>query len=703
MGRQVEPEKQLRFGGVDTSGHPLERPKDSATKCENFRVMRGGWLQTRGGYKARLYQSPGAYVQQITKDRLVQYYDGTNHKWAFITTDPWVINPFAVTTISGEYDGDFAATEPVAWTIVNRKAVLYNGLGVRDETDSKPPFTSWGDDDQYFGLDAYCPDGNPTVAFTAGAGYNRVLDSLDVYVGLYNEQTGHYSNGVFCGTITSTGTYSGTIALSDLDNLTYAYRNNGEMIDLNYVFYVTIDGGKVPYLILNAAGTDTHTRAVTNTTASLSLIADADGTGLSNGFYRDLTAEMPIDNFPARPMRDIVYLNGRIYGVLMPGGDGDAVMQTYPDGSKKADFTYTASAKYYAGIVYSKSAADIASQHTVGLHDESWPLTNFSATPNSERPTKIAEAPDGYRLLVLCPESTYLVYEANDGLHEWSEVSLIHGIANKRAFANTDYGAVWVTQRNQLAILEPDSEKPRILSLRNQHLFKGKTVQFCKYWLDPLNEVDQIHVYFTDGNGVVYDFVTGESYSFTNMQFRCGGTFEDQQDRMQYVLANRDVVSHLGQIVSILGDSGTNDHKIITYDESFAVGGNSTTTESIAGTYVSQWMDFGDDSQRKELPHLDLVADENTEVEWFGDFEEKSAINTRPTSAGKRAQSETDGTFRYKLNDHSKTWYKFQMKLTADGTKEYYDAPTSQGDLAGNFYGGIYRGEFSVARRGNRP
>jgi hypothetical protein len=543
-------------------------------------------------------------------------------------------------------------------------------------------------------LDAYCPSGNPTVAAVKDGGNNNIVNSLEVWVGLHNTTTGHYSNGVFAGSI-DTPITTATVTVSDLQNLKYAFHDNNEKNELKYVFYSSLDGGKVPYLVLNAAGTDVLTAAITATEQSLSLIAAE-----TDGFYRDVTAEMPIDNFPPRPMSNVVSVQGRVYGSLMSGGSGDKVLQTYPDGSKKGDFKYDPGSRDTAAVCYSKAAEDIAQQHTVGAHEEAWPLLNIKATENGEVPTLLEKSPDGYRLVVLCPTASFLLSENNIGLHEWTTISDLHGIYNKACAAVTKYGLAWVTQRNQLVLLKPFEENVETLSDTYQSLFDGKTPRWVAYWLDPLNEVDQIHVYFTDGTGVVHDFaVGGEPYTFTNNDFRCGATVIATTGKVQHVLANQHLWTHLGQQSPV---TDPNDGKIYTQDVTYS-GSDMTLTTSVSGEYISQWMDFDDDSQRKEFTHVDLLCDRNTRVQWYADLEEIASGNIKGTQSSKRPQSQTDETRRFKLQESSKFWYKIKIKLTGDDTQDYYSRPSEQGDLARNFYGVICRALRTVVGRGNRP
>ena len=63
-------------------------------------------------------------------------------------------------------------------------------------------------------------------------------EDVDIYVGLHNTSTGHYSNGVKAGTVTGDSTITAsTITVSDLDKLTVAYHAAAEQAELKYVFY----------------------------------------------------------------------------------------------------------------------------------------------------------------------------------------------------------------------------------------------------------------------------------------------------------------------------------------------------------------------------------------------------------------------------------------------------------------------------------
>lgn len=708
MGKQIQPDTQLRFGGVNTSGHPLERPAMSASKCEDFRIMRGGWLRCRGGYKPRIYVSSG-YIRQI-RESMVQWTDGSNtHSWRWISLSTWALGDavsYAI-PIVGTYDGHYAANNPVACCKIKELEMAYNGLGVRNGSTSKPPFNNVASvslPGEYVGLDAYCPTANPTVSVAAGSGYNTPSAAVDIYVGLHNTHTNHYSNGVKAGTIAAQST-AATITVANLDNLTIASGSALELSYIHYVFYSTLEGGKVPYLIMNAAGTDVLMVDNDETSVTLSLVDDATET---KGYYVDLTAEMPIDNFPPRPMSMVAALQGRVYGIGMDGGSGDAVLQEFPDGSKGADFKYPVENREMSGLLYSKSASDIAEQHTVGAWEHSWPLLNFTGHPSGEYPRWLHVSPDGYQLVVLTKYSSYLVAENNVGLHEWTKISTLHGVYNRTCAVETRHGIAWVTQRKELVLLESDTsvslqaavQAPlKWLSEPYQSLFKLKVPRWVGYWLDPETDVDQIHVYFSDGTGVVHDFVTGEGWSFTNHDFLCGASQLSTIDAMNHLLANQHIYTHLGQQSNAYQST---DGKTYTLDEDYTTT-NSTVTTVIGAEYIGQWNDFGDSSQRKEFTHLDLVCDQNTLVNWYGDLEEVGSTNKKGAQGSKRAQSESDSMRRFKISKGDRFWFKFQLDLSTDGTQDYYNDTDQEGDLTSNFHGAICRGLFTVARTSNRP
>jgi len=697
----------MLFGGVVTSGHPANRPPGSATACQDFRVMPGNWPRLRSGRKARTFCPSGAAWRQIfctlnvNSHPLVQYDDGTTVSWREFEPDTYTLfgPPFSVEYVSKAYDGGLASQGPVAICDVRDKTVFYNGLGVR-ATDSRPPFTVSSGllNKRFFGLDAYCPSGNPAAAYVAGTGYNQVLTKVDIYVGLRNKVSEHYSNGVWVGTIASPAT-GGTITVSSLSKLVPAFHDSTEQDELEYVFYATIDGGAIPYLILNSALDGPLAATVTSTSQSLSVADDT-----VNGWVLDLTAEMPTENFPPRPMKCLAFVDGRLYGILADGGSGNAVSQPLPDGSGGQDFTYTPPGRYLAGVVYSSAGSDAVAASWPGNPEESWPLDHFSPTPTSEIPLLLAPAPDGKRVVVLAYKHSFIIEEDADGLHEWLTISDIHGLVNAQAYQKTPYGSVWVTQRNQIVRLAAGSNSVDILSSPYQSLLNGKTVRFAHYILDPINEVDQFRVYLSDGTSVIHDFsLGGAGYTASNQDYYCAGTLVDHEQQQHHFAAKRHAYTEEGQPGGV--GTGLADGLVPTADEDFGSSALVVNTTEITGSWVGQWNEFGDESLRKQIPFVDAVADENLEVSWYADREKVCDSNRKICTREKTPQSSTDGKWRFKLQQGSRFLYKFALSLTGRSSDQaYYTPPTQEADLEKNWYGSVAKFIVTVSSSGsNRP
>lgn len=697
MSVAVKPVEQLELKGICTAGNPIQRPRGTAEICSNFRVMPGNWLRLRSGLTP-WYNTTGV-VRQICPFRTVDYPGSTNQLaqlvfgsatayWHWFSLLTYVIAPAGfpgvteIESIATAYDGAFALTKPAAFCNLDDRPVMYNGLGVRDGTNSRPPFSHYKTGIRYFGLDAYCVGGNPVAAFTSDSGYNQVQTSVDIYVGLYNSATEHYSNGVLAGTIAGTeGT--GTINVTNLGRLKYATHNASETAELYYVFYATIDNGEVPYLILNSTLDGPHKVAVTEGSASLSVAS-----GTVNGWDLDLTKEMPTENFPPRPMRSICYVNGRIYGALMSGGYGSGT-----------DFSYIPTARELAAVCWSAAASDSVEAELLGDPLQCWPLFNILYTPSGDQPVVVAPAPDGTRVLVITPTSTFVIDEQADGIHIPYTVSRVHGITNASTLAVTPYGICWVTQRNQFVLLESDSSNQsgyrlKILSGDYQSVIVG-TPQCADYVLDPVNEVDRYQVWFSGGLSVCHDFgIGGQAYTLTCQTMTAAASPIDSDGKLHHIVANTALYTHEGHPTTGL---------VPTLDATFTTG-QSYATYEITGIYQRNWDDFGDSDVRKEMPMLDVTGDGDTStllarsplvIDWWGDFEETSEANKKTSTGARVVQSSTIDTFRYKMAAAKKFWYKFRFTLTGhstdDATFATYPNPATEGGLAKNFYASILR------------
>ncbi|HUU94556.1 MAG TPA: hypothetical protein VM487_02365, partial [Phycisphaerae bacterium] len=450
------------------------------------------------------------------------------------------------------------------------------------------------------------------------------------------------------------------------------------------VFYVTLDGDAygVPYLMMNAAGDGPHTILTTQDQADLNFLEYED----LGGIFADVTQEMPTENFPPRPMRSMAYVNGRIYGILMTGGAGSGV-----------DFDYVSTERQRAGIVYSAAASDMVERDFVGNPEESWPFSSFTPTPNAETPLRVAAAPDGERVLVVTPTSTFLVREAVDGLHEWKRVSPVHGIGKAESLVEeTPYGTIWVTQRNEIVLLPPDSDELRILSYGYQPLLSGKTVRLGYYVLDPLNEVDQYRAVLSDGTCVIHDFaIGGRGYTATVHDYTAAATLTDRYSVKHHLVAKQHLYTQEGQ---------PEDGLIVTYDEDYT-GPTTKRQDDFSGTWVSQWKDFGDSNLRKELPHLDVIGDARMQVAWYADHESVSSATKKSLAGQKTPQSDTDNSYRFKLSQCQRFWYKFDFTLRSNyQTQNQYRNPGQQDDMRQSLYGAIARVLTTVSGiGGNRP
>jgi hypothetical protein len=727
MANTIPPVQQLAFHGVHTAGNPALRPRGTASVCENFRVMPGNWLRLRGGRKWRANISDGGEALQFMTFREAMFYgsdsqfaqikfpDGSVYLVPILLTYPVytpLIAPSVMEEIATAYDSGYARSNPIPWCNMNDRPVYYNGLGVREAGSSKPPFSVYlpvAGAYRYFGLDAYCPDGiNPSAAFAAGAGHNSVVNSVQIYVGLYNYVTGHYSNGVYCGTIAGTAGVTGTITVSNLSRLKYATHELSERSELYFVFYATLDGGNVPYLIMADSLDGPYMVSVSDASASLSIAAGG------NGWTVDTTSEMPQENYPPRPMRTIWYVNGRLYGALMSGGAGEAVPQRKPSASsddsvsKPLDFSYVPEPRYYAAVVWSRSASDEAETDLLGDPLQSWPLTNVKFTPSFNQPVFGAPAADGVRSLVVTPTSSYLLEEQADGLHEWITVSPVNGAKTASSHQPTAYGNVWVDQYNQIVLLRPGAKELVILSKDYPNLLAGKTVVASDYLVDPKNGIDRYEVFCSDGTSVVHDFAVrnesapfGEGYTFTNRAYTAAGTTRDWYGRTHHVVANTAFYTQECQ---------PSTDTVPTTDEN----ADGTETE-IDGTYVRNWDDFGDASLRKQIEEIAVLGDGEVSValqdsplsvEHFIDFEEVGDANAKKITFTKSEQSDSDSCYVGKLTKPHAFWHKFKIRLkghsTDDSDYATHTEPGDEGDLAHNFYGSILAFRAHLADRVNR-
>jgi hypothetical protein len=676
--------------------------------------MPGGRLRLRGGWERRAAAVGSREYLQFHEFRkgslsagvfhLVQTTDGSAEAWHSINLSNYTLTQ--IDTVNGT-----PGTRPRAIASVRDRAFFDNGLGIRDGSNSRPPLASWdGTRLRYVGLDAYCPGGsNPTAAFAAGAGLNNVITSLTIYVGLYNSATNHYSNGVLAGKISNGGSsiITGTVTVSNLSRLSYATHASGETAELYYVFYCTGDGLSVPYLILNAAGTDVYKVSVANSSASLSLTA-AD----SKGFIVSPAHEMPVENYPPRPMEDICYANGRVYGIPGTGGSGNAA--TF------AGFTYPYSDRDAAAIVFSATADDVASQDTafVGVPEESWPLTNKKFCPNGERPMKVSDLPNRGQVLVITATGTFYLEETADGLHIWQSISETRGLLDKRSFVRTPRGPMWVTQHREIVLLDPSSMSLQVLSTDYAEIMaesfynNGTFGVAADYVLDPVNLLDQYQVWAASGDYVIHDFAlaadqerrgvtVAPGYVLFSSVINCARTLADAS--AQY--------HHLAGKGALWTREATPQGRLVPTRDQDASGNYSDP----GGDWFGQWMNYGDPRVRKEIRELMLIGDvalssalnrSPVVLTWYGDLD---GTEYRADMV-KSSQSSTDFSYAAKLKNANLFWIKLRIQLSghsADATQYYYPAALTwagESDLTQYVYGCVVELALTVNSAGqNRP
>lgn len=665
------------------------------------------YLRLRGGKKIRYSAESGLFkqfyqFQQTTfaspRRHVTQHNEGVTAKWKQIDISTAAYTLADLLTISQDYgwsSGSYAAV-----TTVRDKLFLFNGLGVR-AGDSKPPFSSWdGSAIRYVGIDAYTSGTNPSATFTpgsAGTDRNNIVFKVSIYVGLHNTTTQHFSNGVFCGTLTpsSPGTSEqGKISVADLANLIPAYNNATEQGELKYVFYATVDGGRVPYLILNAALNDIFTVSIASASADLNLTSIA-----PQGFVLDLTKEMPRENYPPRHMSQVAYANGRVYGVLSGGGSGtsgylpDQVTPGTSDPGYYRDFQYPISAKDGGAIVWSGPAAGIAEAETLGIPEESWPHRNRKYAPNGEYPVVIDAAPGGSQLLVITPTATFLLSEMADGTHVWDTISDTDGCQGFATYTRTRRGPMWITQKFELVLLDRESLRLTVLSEPFSELLKasgyGAVGTACDYVWDPKNQIEVYKVWREaiagEGNCVVFDFVIGGAYEEDSVVTYSAKTMLDPVGN----------VHHLQAFSSIWGQEADPFTSLIyTRDEL-----ETDVFTEINGDYISQWIAGGRDP--REMAQL-------TDVDVIGDGDISAALSARPITVTtymnlasntfsfdleKSLSNQTDLNFKARRRDLPGYWFKFRLQLAghgADGTTTYPDSPSSSGELTVSPFGRIY-------------
>lgn len=660
--------------------------------------MPGGWLRLRGGRKLWLDAGSGTF-ETIHEFRRSIVGGGIFHivehggAWKRLNLAAFPATLTSLETIDTSYK-----PEPGAIATVKDKVFWSNGKGIR-AAGGFPALSSWdGTTVRYVGLDAYAPTAPSSNFEVNPSGATKILFHRRFAVGLYNQDTGHFGNAVDAGSITNPDretTYIGNLSLSGLGNLTNVTHGATETAGLFYVFYATLDGGEVYGLILKKDGTGPLTAAVG--TSSITIDLDDNAT-FGNTHIVDTTQERPLENFPPRPMRLITYANGRVYGALMAGGSG----------SNKNNFSFVVPTKDETAMAWSASADDVQDREFVGEPTESFPLANKKHTPNGEVPILVAP-PQGDlgSVLVITRTGTYFLEETLPGVHIWRKVSAVDGIHSVKTFAKTPYGYVWVTQNRELVLLPPNEDTLRYISKAYNSLFRDGAINAADYLRNPAQYIDRYQVWLSDNTSVIHDFAVrrsdipefewGQAYKTTNQNVSISKTVLDAGGNIFHLLA---IGSRL-----YCQEADPFTRIIPTTDEEA-----SGVFTQINGEFIGQWLDFGDDEERKEFKYVDVLGDaafsdqldtDPLAIYWYKDLDD---AELPIGDLQKTSQSKTDKKYQGKVTEGNAFWIKLRITLqghSLDPNATYY-AWQAAGEKAPNVYGSILRLAFGAFTHGNK-
>lgn len=710
MGSQVAP-KALAIGGLVTKGSPVDRPPDSSVRCRDLRIMPGApgrkpYLRLRGGKKRQYVETTTTFNglfewsgQQVSTKIL-----GARNTIATGITD-WVslsiTGAYSVTSLASAGTGVPITASPA---FVRTKVFLPTNTYGRGAS-SVPPLRSWdGTLVRHVGLDAFLVGGNPTATFAAGAGSNTILTSVDIWVGIYNTTTGHFSNAVFAGRLSTPG--AGTITVANLGRLVTSSNNATELAELRYTFFASIDGGETAYNILNPSLNGPFVVSIGTGSTTLSITG-----AVPQGFFLDLTQERPFENYPPRPMFNVVYAGGRVYGIPAIAYGGTPAYLSGPGGSVYADFTYLPTKSISGAIVFSASSADVSDRAFTGVPEESWPLRNVKYTPNGQQPVHIDVIPGTGQVLVLTANATYLLTEMADGTHVWSTVSDVDGMSSAQvlSFASTPRGPIWLTQNNVLVMLDKDSHTLRFLSDDFDDYLIGLSATAADYLRDPRNDIDYYEVWAAGGRSIIYDFAAG------------GVAWE--KTTQSGVTAARSMKDSSGNLHHMYAVAATG----LFTQEADPYTGIIATRDELAtaiftdpsGDYISQWLDFGDHRDRKALTDFDIIGDGEVSdsltvvagtdsvrpltVTCYTDL----GVDEQTLDLVKSGQAKNNADFNYKARRVSinSFWVKFRVQIvghSADGVTTYSSTIRTDSDIPPPIYGCIYEIAPTCTLTGNR-
>lgn len=746
MAQQRKPLEWTGFRGIHLSGNPAKRPIGTASKCNNYRIMPDGWLRMRSGRVALAAPADVVDMGEIiefmpfransthgSSKHLIRAMVGANPTYWELDMSDWSVTLLSGDALPSEMQG---IRRSLGFVSLEDGIVYGNGFGTRNSgsfpassaTRSIPWLTRWDPTNgrRFFGLFYHQnatadriyipslkrtlpPSGLGVVVDGTGLNYNTIDPAapVNLYAGLHNTRSGHYSNGAVISVGLST-TGAQTVHITGVANVQAPYHSTDERDEIKIVFYATLPGGGVPYLIMNSSLDGPFTVDYgTSSTVDLS-ISSLDTTG----WVVDKTKEMPVNSYPPRQMRDICYAGGRMFGIPF---NYDAVQQS--------GYEYEILQSDMSGVCWSYSYGDQRRIQFAGNPLESWDPTRFSPCPSGERPLRCVQAPDGISVVVLTASQTYLLREQSDGLMEWVSISTSHGINSNslRSLAVTRRGICWVTQRNQIAMIGVDLNL-RIISGEYDALIRRKNILCGGFVYDPANEVERYEIFWletepadvvTNWGGVFpchslcHDFMTGEAYTTTdsNLPVTAIGELSDGEGQTWNLMAG---MSSLGKAElyareGIPGDPAY--YRVPTFDEDITTRSPLTITdrEIPDASYESNWF-TPDMSQRTNLVNVDLMGDvsESTQlskhpvsIEAFTDFnavvEDSGQLLSLYPIESLKVPSTDNNYARYRTVDGFAIHWKLRIKHAGHSTDQgdYYPQPDEDGSSDTNFYGAI--------------
>lgn len=735
--------QELQFGPLNLYGNPIRRPQNTASLCQDMRVMPGGWLRLRSGRLARCNFTNAYDVVRIepiafagalgSGTHFAQVVYGASDARAILLTisgGTITAAESGIEQLCNQYSA--FASKMVPFAQLPDQIVFGNGWGYHGSSLEPIPFLSSYDSAgvlRYFGLSirpdsqrSGAPGGPPGYTYTTGSGTgdlslnsatgqnsNQFGNTVKIYVGLYNATTGHYSNGWHIADIPAAGT--GILRLNSIKAINYATHGTTETNELYYVFYATQEGGAVPYLILSSDLSSPYKVGVSAsfTYVYMNIAAIADGT--TNGWVLDLTKEMPTKNYAPRQMSCIWFTNGRMYGIPYEFYDQSGSVDYYQfgGGTLAANDQMEITIKDQGSVCWSEAEGSSRRANFLGDPLQSWPYNNISPCPSGERPIWGCAAPNGVDSMVWTATRLFLLKEQSDGLHEWDCIADTHGLfptTGPKTVQRTNYGVCWVSQRKQVMLYEGGGkEGVRVLSKEYDSALKGKGKDpvCAAYFFDPINFVDRYEVFWGTGS-ICHDFHIGAWTSTQPHSVRASAMLTNTLGDTYLVIAAGTLNVKMG-LYSVEGqpDQSLN---VPLIDQLFAnaSGGTTTNTELPEGYWANNWYDFGNSVERKEVLEIHLIGDGATsaqltnaapmQIELFTDFQAVAAgAGTILSSRAKEKQSSTDQLYVYRTSANAhKRWFKFLLRMKSHSTEagsNFFADPSFQGDYTSNFYGSI--------------